>query len=154
LWALARGWFAGSPSWGWFALSGLLLGGSMLSKGPVALYAVLLPFLLSFGLPRLYPARGPVRPRRFGLLLALGLGLAVGTAWPVYLAVQHTVAPAALAVARVEVTSWGERHVQPFWEYWNFPVFTGIWTPVALLALAWPFARKRAGRYIPYRAAL
>ncbi|MDF7810332.1 glycosyltransferase family 39 protein [Hymenobacter sp. YC55] len=154
LWALARGWFAKKLGWGWFALSGLLLGCSMLSKGPVALYAVLLPFLASFGVLLFYPERGPIRPRRWGLLLALVLGLAVGTAWPIYLAVQHTVAPAALAVARVEVTSWGERHVQPFWEYWNFPVFTGIWTPVALLVLAVPFARPRAGRYIPYRAAL
>lgn len=154
LWALARGWYATGPGWGWFALSGLLLGGSMLSKGPVAPYAILLPFLASFGVQRLYPARGPIRPRQFGLLLALLIGLAVGTAWPIYLAVQDTVAPAALAVARTEVTSWGERHVQPFWEYWNFPVFTGIWTPIALLALAVPFARPRAGRYIPYQAAL
>ncbi|MBC8085414.1 MAG: glycosyltransferase family 39 protein, partial [Hymenobacter sp.] len=57
LWALARGWFAAGPGWGWFALSGLLLGGSMLSKGPVTLYAMLLPFLASFGVPRLFPAR-------------------------------------------------------------------------------------------------
>lgn len=158
LWALARGWHGSARgagrSGGWFALSGLLLGGSMLSKGPVAPYAILLPFLLSFGLARLYPARGSLRGRRAGLLLALLIGLVVGTAWPIYLAVQHTVAPAALAVARVEVTSWTERHVKPFYEYWNFPVFTGIWTPVALLALAVPFARRRAGRYIPYPPAL
>ena len=48
-----------------------------------------------------------------GLLLALGIGLAIGLAWPAYLALQQTVAPAALAVARVEVTSWAERHAQP-----------------------------------------
>ncbi|WP_375418589.1 ArnT family glycosyltransferase [uncultured Hymenobacter sp.] len=158
LWALARAWRVAAEragkDWGWFGLSGLLLGASMLSKGPVAPYAILLPFLLSFGLRRLNPARGPLRGRRAGLLLALAIGLAVGTAWPLYLAVQHTVAPAALAVARTEVTSWSERHVQPFWDYWNFPVFAGIWTPVALLALAVPFARRRAGRYIPYPPAL
>jgi 4-amino-4-deoxy-L-arabinose transferase-like glycosyltransferase len=154
LWALARGWFATGAGWGWFTLSGLLLGASMLSKGPVAPYAILLPFLASFGLTRFYPERGPLRPRRFQLLLALVVGLAVGTSWPIYLSVQHTVAPAAMAVARVEVTSWAERHVQPFWDYWNFPVFTGIWTPVALAVLAVPFARNRAGRYVPYQAAL
>jgi len=154
LWALVRGWFAKGAGWGWFALSGLLLGGSMLSKGPVAPYAILLPFLASFGVPRLFPERGPVRPRRFGLLLALVVGLVIGTAWPIYLSLQHTIAPAAMAVARVEVTSWSERHVQPFWDYWNFLVFTGIWTPVALMALAVPFARHRAGRYVPYRAVL
>lgn len=154
LWALARGWHAQASSGRWFVLSGLLWGGSFLSKGPVALYAVLLPFLLAFGMLRLYPARGPLRSRLPQLLVVLLLGLAIGLAWPAYLAVQDTVAPAALAVARLEATSWVERHARPFWDYLNFPVFAGIWTPVALLALAVPFARPRAGRYVPYAAVL
>jgi 4-amino-4-deoxy-L-arabinose transferase-like glycosyltransferase len=54
----------------------------------------------------------------------------------------------------VEVSSWAGRHAAPFWEYWNFPVFAGIWAPVALVALAVPFARARAGRYVPYAAGL
>lgn len=89
-----------------------------------------------------------------GLLLMAVVGLAVGLAWPIYLSVQNDVAPAALAVARLEATSWVERHSRPFWDYWNFPVFAGIWTPVALAALAVPFARPRAGRYVPYAAGL
>jgi 4-amino-4-deoxy-L-arabinose transferase-like glycosyltransferase len=68
--------------------------------------------------------------------------------------VQDTVAPAALAVARLEATSWVDRHARPFWNYWNFPVFAGIWAPLALSALAVPFARLRAGRYVPYVAGL
>lgn len=154
LWALARAWHTPGPGWHWWILSGLLFGLSVLSKGPVVPYAMLLPFLIGFGVARLSPARGPVRPHRTGLVVALVVGLVVGLAWPVYLALQHTVAPAALAVARVEITSWAERHAQPFWNYWNFPVFVGIWTPVALMALAVPFARPRAGRYVPYLAAL
>lgn len=155
LWALARGWYAPAGGWRWFLLAGVLVGGSILSKGPVALYAMLLPFLLAFGIPRLYPGRGLLTPdRRNGLLLMTVAGLALGLAWPLYLAVQHTVAPAALAVARLEATSWVERHARPFWDYLNFPVFTGIWTPLALLALVVPFARPRAGRFVPYLAVL
>ena len=155
LWTLARGWHAARDGRRWFLLGGLLLGGAILSKGPVAPYAMLLPFLLTFGLPRLYPARGPLTPaRRLGLGLLAGLGLLLGLAWPAYLAVQDTVAPAALAVARLETTSWLVHHSRPFWDYWNFPVFVGIWAPVALAALVVPFARPRAGRYVPYAAGL
>jgi 4-amino-4-deoxy-L-arabinose transferase-like glycosyltransferase len=155
LWALARAWNTTTGSGWWFALGGLLLGGAILSKGPVTPYAMLLPFLVAFGLPRLHPQRGPLTPaRRRGLALLAALGLLVGLAWPVYLAVQDTVAPAALAVARLEATSWVERHSRPFWEYWNFPVFAGIWAPVALAVLMVQFARPRAGRYVPYTTAL
>ncbi|QNH61354.1 ArnT family glycosyltransferase [Hymenobacter sediminicola] len=155
LWALARGWRAATGGWRWFLLSGLLLGGSILSKGPVALYAMLLPFLLAFGMLRLYPDRGALTiARRNGLFLLVLLALLVGLAWPAYLAIQDTVAPAALAVARLEATSWVERHARPFWDYLNFPVFAGIWAPVALLALAVPYARPRAGRFVPYLAVL
>ncbi|WBO85081.1 ArnT family glycosyltransferase [Hymenobacter yonginensis] len=155
LWALARAWNAAKGSGGWFALSGLLLGGAILSKGPVTPYAMLLPFLVAFGVPRLHPERGPLTSaRKRGLLLLAALGLLVGLAWPTYLAVQDMVAPAALAVARLEATSWVERHSRPFWDYWNFAVFAGIWAPVALAVLAVRFARPRAGRYVPYTTAL
>lgn len=155
IWALARAWNAAKGSGWWFALSGLLLGGAILSKGPVTPYAMLLPFLVAFGVPRLNPERGPLTPaRKRGLLLLAALGLLVGLAWPAYLAIQDTVAPAALAVARLEATSWVERHSRPFWDYWNFAVFAGIWAPVAVAALVVRFARPRASRYVPYATAL
>jgi 4-amino-4-deoxy-L-arabinose transferase-like glycosyltransferase len=149
LWALLRAWNAERGALGWFVLGGMLLGGSFLSKGPVVLYAMLVPFAVAFFSP-LNPSRGPVRPRLAGLLLAVGVGLIIGLAWPTYLALQHEVGPAALAVARTEVGAWAERHAQPFWYYWNFPVFVGVWAPVAWVALAVPYARPRAGRYVPY----
>ncbi|HEX8328084.1 MAG TPA: glycosyltransferase family 39 protein [Hymenobacter sp.] len=149
LWALLRAWQRPRGALRWFVLGGVLLGGSFLSKGPVVLYAMLVPFAVAFFSP-LYPHRGLVRPRLPGLLLAVGVGLAIGLAWPAYLALQHEVGPAALAVARTEVGAWAERHAQPFWYYWNFPVFVGVWAPVAWAALAVPYARPRAGRYVPY----
>ncbi|MBC6697911.1 glycosyltransferase family 39 protein [Hymenobacter puniceus] len=155
LWALARAWNAVKGSGWWFALSGLLLGGAILSKGPVTPYAMLLPFLVSFGVPRLNPARGPLTlARKRGLLLLAVLGLVVGLSWPAYLTIQDTVAPAALAIARLEATSWVDRHSRPFWNYLNFPVFAGIWAPVAVAVLAVPFARPRASRYVPYGTVL
>lgn len=120
-----------------------------MSKGPVVLYGMLVPFAVAFFSP-LNARRAPVRPRLPGLLPALAVGLVLGLAWPTYLARQHEVGPAALAVARTEVGAWAERHAQPFWYYWNLPVFVGVWAPVAWVALAVPYARPRAGRYVPY----
>lgn len=147
LWLLARASRTADRGLLWCA-SGLLLGLSIISKGPVALYGVWLPFLICYYQPRLWGAAGRLRQERSGLLFLVLVALVVGAAWPWY--VWQHVAPTALTVARTEVSSWQGRHVQPFWYYVNFPVFTGVWALVALAALAVPYARRRAGRYVPY----
>ncbi|WP_303311537.1 glycosyltransferase family 39 protein [Hymenobacter sp. BT730] len=147
LWLMVR---AGSKAdkGGLWALSGLLLGLSMLSKGPVALYGIWLPFLICYYQPRLWGESGRLRQEWRGLLLSVLVALTVGASWPWYIW-QH-VAAAALTVAQTEVSSWQGRHVQPFWYYFNFPVFTGVWAMVALVSLAVPYARRRATAYVPY----
>lgn len=147
LWLMARASRTADRGMLWGA-AGLLLGLSILSKGPVALYGVWLPFLICFYQPRLWGAAGRLRQEWSGLLLLVIVALVVGVSWPLY--VWQHVAPTALSVARTEVSSWQGRHVQPFWYYFNFPVFTGVWTLVALASLAVPYARPRAGKYVPY----
>jgi 4-amino-4-deoxy-L-arabinose transferase-like glycosyltransferase len=147
LWLLARASRTADRGLLWGA-AGLLLGLSILSKGPVALYGVWLPFLICYYQPRLWGAAGRLRQEWSGLLFLVLVALVVGAAWPWY--VWQHVAPTALTVARTEVSSWQGRHVQPFWYYFNFPVFTGVWALVALVALAVPYARRRADRYVPY----
>jgi len=147
LWLLTRGWNSQGRGYGWFGAAGVALGACILSKGPVAPYAMLLPYVACY-LSRLNPGRAGIRQHWQGTLLAAIVGLAIGLSWPAY--VFSHVPAAVLAVARVETTSWGERHVQPAWYYLNFPVFSGIWTVIALAALWVPYARRRAGAYVPY----
>lgn len=151
LWLLVKGWQHPGLAWGWLAAAGVLGGLSLLSKGPVALYTILFPFVLIYlvGYPQ---HRLQVRRHLPGTLLGLGLLLAIGCSWPLYI-YQH-VAPAAVTVARTEISSWGERHVKPVWFYAPFAAFTGIWALVALVSLVWPYARPRVQRYIPYGLAL
>lgn len=150
LWLLVRGWQQerGAVS---LLSGGLLAGLAMLSKGPVPLYAVLLPFLLAF-LVRQPQRRRLVARQKWATLGAGAVAVAVGAAWPLYIWLK--VAPVALQVARTEMSSWADRHVQPFWYYWSFFAFTGLWALVALAALVAPYARARAGRFIPYALAL
>ncbi|TYZ08355.1 hypothetical protein FY528_12960 [Hymenobacter lutimineralis] len=130
-----------------YATAGLLLAASFLSKGPVALYALLLPFVVASCTP--WGLRGQVaKGWGLGVAVFVGVGALLGSLWPWY--VWERVQPEVLAIARVEVASWGERHVQPVSYYLNFPVFTGVWALAALAALVVPYARGRAGRYVPY----
>jgi 4-amino-4-deoxy-L-arabinose transferase-like glycosyltransferase len=148
VWALAallRGWQSMGPAYGWFATGGLLIGLSILSKGPVAPYGMLLPFVVSMAW------RGgwsQLKTHGRGAVLAVLVALVVGASWPLYVLSQHQ--EAAVAVARLESSSWAERHVKPLWYYFSFPVFTGIWTLAALAALAWPYARPRLRSWVPY----
>jgi 4-amino-4-deoxy-L-arabinose transferase-like glycosyltransferase len=152
LWLLARAWNRPAPAYASFAGAGLLLGCTILSKGPVSLYAVVLPFGVAYASP--WQPGGPARLRRHwrGALLALGVALLTGGAWPAY--VWLHVPAAAAAIAHTEVTSWADRHVEPIWYYFNFAVFAGVWALVALAALAVPYARHRAARFVPYGFAL
>ncbi|UOQ77255.1 hypothetical protein MUN84_00495 [Hymenobacter sp. 5516J-16] len=84
--------------------------------------------------------------------MAALVGVVVAGSWPLY--IWLAVAPAALGVARTEIASWGDRHVQPLWYYWSFFAFTGLWALVSLASLVVPYARPRAGRFIPYLVAL
>jgi len=147
LWLLVRGWRRADPAYASFAGAGLLLGLSILSKGPVALYGGLLPFLGCYA-SRLNEERAGMRQHGRGALLAAVVALAVGCAWPLY--ILYHVQPAALAVAQTEVTAWRERHVQPPWYYWNFFAFSGVWVVAALAALAVPYARRRLTPFVPY----
>ncbi|WP_133272865.1 ArnT family glycosyltransferase [Hymenobacter radiodurans] len=147
LWLLVRGWRSAGQGYGTFSGAGLLLGFSMLSKGPVALYGALLPFVACY-LSRLNPEmRGGVRGHWRGTLLAGMVALVVGGSWPLY--ILYHVRPAALAVAQTEVTAWGERHVQPLWYYSPFFVYTGVWVVATVAALVVPYAKRRLGAFCP-----
>lgn len=143
--ACVRGLQRPGPGWGWFAVAGGLIGLSVLSKGPVAPYGMLLPFLLAYALRG---DRAALRRHWPGLLLMAVLGLALGCAWPLYVLSQHL--SEASAVAQTESTAWANRHVQPFWFYSSFPAFMGFWALASVAALVWPYAAPRIRPYAPY----
>ncbi|GGG50440.1 hypothetical protein GCM10011378_28230 [Hymenobacter glacieicola] len=151
LWLLARGWQQAGKSVLPFIGAGLLVGLSLLSKGPVAVYTVLFPFLGAYLIGQPQHRHQVVRQAK-GTGVGALVGVIVAGSWPLY--IWLAVAPAALGVARTEIASWGERHVQPLWYYWSFFAFTGLWALVSLASLVVPYARPRASRFIPYLLAL
>lgn len=125
--------------------TGLLLGLSGLSKGPVSYYALLLPFaiaLLATG------AKVGIRSHLRDLGLALGIGVALSSVWSMvaWMAMPHDFS----RMLATERGAWFTEHTKPFWFYLQFPLMTGIWSLVACAAL-WPgHARTRVEPLLPY----
>ncbi|NDV70308.1 glycosyltransferase family 39 protein [Dysgonomonas sp. 25] len=122
--------------WGCFFLSGVLMGLSFLSKGPVSFYALLLPFLASYALV--------FRPRMKGKILPLAMMIAVCLLisfwWYGYIWMFHH--EELLAVAGKETTAWTDRNVRPFWYYWKFPAEAGIWALFWVTSIVYFFAKR------------
>ncbi|GAB6112328.1 ArnT family glycosyltransferase [Desulfomicrobium salsuginis] len=125
--------------------TGLLLGLSGLSKGPVSFYALLLPFAVS-----ILSTGGWKGVRAHGkeLGLALGIGIALSSVWfaAAWLAMPHDFS----RMVATEQAAWLVEHTKPFWFYLQFPLMTGIWVLLACAAL-WPgHARPLIDPLLPY----
>lgn len=121
-------------------LFSLFMALSFYSKGPVAFWAMLLPFLLSYWI-----AYGKARfmENRWRLLVAFGLCVLISSAWPLY--VYLNTPEQATAIARIETRAWFTTSIGPLWSYLRHtPAIVGIWLPMLLYGLLVPFLRKDA----------
>ena len=130
--------------------AGLLTGISFLSKGPVSMYAMLLPFLIAYFL--VY--RVPEFRRKLGwLIVYLLLSAVTGGSW--YLYVRLMDPEGLLAMASKEASSWTSYNVKPFYFYWNFFIQSGVWTIPALMSMAmYRWIRKVSPWFQLYRFSL
>lgn len=134
------------PSW---ILAGLFLGLSFMSKGPIAFFSLLLPFLIAYGI--VYRYRG--FSSKLGPLLASLLVMAiVGFSWGLYIYLTDT--SSAEYIADKETIAWSNRNVKPFYHYWSFFTQSGIWTYFSFLALLYPFMIRRVEKQTEYRFSL
>lgn len=116
-----------------FALAGLMMGLSFLSKGPVSFYALLLPYLLT-----LVALPGPTMRGKWRWVAAMAaIAAGVGLWWWAYLLIVHP-----QEVARVvgkEAGSWSHHNVRPWWYYWRFFLEMGAWAVLMVAALAFHY---------------
>ena len=125
--------------------TGVLLGLSGLSKGPVSYYALVLPFAIAM---MATGGWGGFRSHARELGLALGIGVALSSTWSViaWMAMPHDFS----RMLATEQGAWFTEHTKPFWFYLQFPLMTGIWALLACAAL-WPWhARPRVEPLLPY----
>ncbi len=118
-------------------LAGLFFGCSFLSKGPVSLYALLLPFLIAFGIVYKYKN---FKSRWLPLLAFLAVATVVSSWWHWY---TLNFDPAAVAITKKETTNWISYEIKPFYYYWSFFTQSGVWTIPAFIALLYPYLKNR-----------
>ena len=136
LWLYARAAQRPGRQWPPFLMAGILFGLSFMSKGPIALYALLLPFI-----PAYHWAFRPSMQGKWPPLIGMALAaLAVSAWWYVYLLLfaQDEISH----VMHKETTAWVSHSVRPWWYYWSFCKETGIWCAMLLISLVMPIMNK------------
>lgn len=125
----------------------LLIACSVMSKGPISLYALLLPFLLAYAV--VYGIKYKFITRTLSPLV---LGVVLGSAWFVY--VRFADADAFMRIATAETSNWSNYNVKPFYYYWSFFIQSGIWTIPAMPGLLYPYMVKRVKNAEHYKLSL
>ncbi|MDA8650764.1 glycosyltransferase family 39 protein [Flavobacteriaceae bacterium] len=120
------------------ALTGLFLGASFMSKGPVSLYALFLPFIIAILIQKRYSG---FRQRAFPLMLASIIALLISSWWHLYINANDA---ATLAqITKKETANWTSYNVKPFYYYWSFFIQSGLWTIMALVSLFYGYLKNR-----------
>lgn len=129
--------------------AGILMGCSFLSKGPVSMYALLLPFFISYGIVYKYRTFKRIWP---ALLISIGITAAISASWSLYVYFFDT--HAVSKITEREAGRWLDYNVRPFYYYWSFVVQSGIWTLPAFVALLYPYLKNRVFNKPAYKFAL
>ncbi len=119
-------------------LSGLFFGFSFMSKGPVSLYALWLPFLLSLSVVYKF---NDLKNKVLPLSIFVITGALVSGWWHWYVYLYD--AQAALKITQKEASNWSNYNVRPFYYYWSFFTQSGIWTIPAFIGLLYPYLKNR-----------
>lgn len=129
-------------------LASLGLAASIMSKGPVSLYALLLPFIIAY----LIVYKANWKKNLIISLVVILVGCLIGFAWMFYVR-THDPEPFNHA-ATTEVSRWGSYNIRPFYYYWSFFTQTGIWTIPALISLFYPYLKNKVENKKAYIFAL
>ena len=127
-------------------IAAICIGASVLSKGPVSLYVLFLPFLIAY---IVVYRKETERKKWLPVVLVLLGGLLLGFSWYGYV---RAVDPETFAtIASKETGNWTSYNVRPFYYYWSFFVQSGLWTIPAFISLLYPYLKTRVSNRKVYR---
>lgn len=137
--------YAKPHKWRWAALAGLMMGLSYLGNGTEPFYSMLLPVVAVLMLLKRPDMSGKWMP----MLTMLVLCIAIAGWWVAHLV---TVAPDSMLTHSLGWFDHGSR--RPWYYYWRFFAEMGIWAPLTLAALCFPYWYKRLSTRRLYLMAL
>ena len=124
----------------------LFLAGSVLSKGPVSLYVLFLPFVISYAIA--FKFKGGTL-HYLKLISLLIFGIVLGGWW--YLHVRVADPETFARIASKETSNWSSYNVRPFYYYWSFFIQSGLWTIPAFISLFYPYLKTRVSNLKAYK---
>lgn len=130
-------------------VASLCIGASILSKGPVSLYVLLVPFLITY---LVVFGKETAKAKWMGVSLSLTMGLIIGFCWYAY--VRYADPLVFAAITKNETGNWTSYNVRPFYYYWSFFVQSGLWTIPAFVSLIYPYMKTRVCNPKVYRFTL
>ncbi|PQB03844.1 ArnT family glycosyltransferase [Aureitalea marina] len=119
-------------------LAGIFIGCSFMSKGPVSLYALWLPFMIAFGWT--YRFKG-LRKMWLPLLVSTLVAIVLSGWWYAY--TYFFDREAVEMITRRETANWTGYNVRPFYYYWSFFTQSGLWTVPAFVGLLFPYLKDK-----------
>ena len=127
-------------------IAAIFIGLSIISKGPVSLYALFLPFIISFGFVFKFKM---LITKLWPLLSFVLIFIIIGGWWFLY--VRYADPEAFLKIATKETGNWSSYNVKPFYYYWSFFTQSGLWTIPAFIGLLYPYLIKRVQNIKVYK---
>ncbi|NAS29792.1 phospholipid carrier-dependent glycosyltransferase [Flavobacteriaceae bacterium R38] len=121
------------------------IGLSFMSKGPVSMYVILLPFLIAYGITYTYSG---FRKKILPLTLFLITTIAISLWWYIYIRLADP--ETFLAITKKEAGNWNSYNIRPFYYYWSFFTQSGIWTLPAFISLLYPYLKNRVSNKRAY----
>ena len=132
--------------WKHTLVAGIFFGLSILSKGPISLYALLLPFLIAYGVVYKYKN---IKIKSLYFLAFIVIALVIGGWWYLYVRLEDPVT--FTEITSKETGNWRSYNVRPFYYYWSFFTQSGLWTLPAFFALLYPYMKSRVSNLKAYK---
>lgn len=127
----------------------LCIGASILSKGPVSLYVLFLPFLLAYIIVYRMETNGK---QWLSLIASVLFALVLGFSWYAY--VRYVDQDTFIRITTNETGNWSSYNVRPFYYYWSFFIQSGLWTIPAFISLLYPYLKSRVSHLKAYQFTL
>lgn len=125
--------------WKWILFAGIGGAASILSKGPVSLYALFLPFIIAYAIAYKFEN---FKSKWLALISFIIIMIVLGGWWFAYV---HLADPETFSkIAEEETGNWSSYNVRPFYYYWSFFTQSGLWTIPAFFSLFYPLIKKHS----------
>lgn len=135
--------------WKNILIAATFIGLSFMSKGPIAMFSLLTPFLIAYAI--IYKFKN-FKNKWFPLAIGILVILIISSWWPLYIYFSNI--SVVESIVDKEVNARINRRVRPWYHYWSFPIQTGIWTILAIVSLIYPYLKSRVENLKVYQFAL